>query len=91
VLSDPRRKLVTSNGSGRNAEDDALRVVDRRVELLPIEHEEHFECRVSDALVPVDERMVSDKREPKRGRLLDERRIQLDVVKRRARLGQRRL
>ena len=52
MLTDPLRKLVPTDRPGRNPEDDALRIVDGRVELVPIEREKDFDRRVADPLVP---------------------------------------
>lgn len=52
VLADPLRKIVSSDCPRRDAKNHALRVVDRRVELLPVEHQEHFQRGVADRLFP---------------------------------------
>lgn len=66
MLVEPVRELITADGARRDAKDHTLRVVDGRVELLAVEHKKHFERRMPDALVAVDEGVVPDERESER-------------------------
>lgn len=87
MLPDPLGKFVTTDAPRCNSKDDTFRVVNSGVELMPVQHQKYFERRVADALVAIDKRMVPNKREPERRRLVNERWIQLSVVKCRAGLG----
>src|SRR5690242_4662379 len=87
----PRDELLTSERSGREGQYRALRVVDARLELAPVEDEERLQRRVRHALVPIDERVVERQRVAQRRRLLGERRVQLGAGERGARLSDGRL
>lgn len=87
--TDPLGKFFSAHRASRDADDHLLRVLDGRVELVAVEHQKNFQRCVPNSLVSIDERMVPDEREAERGGLLDERRIQIDVVERRTGLCER--
>lgn len=65
--ADPVEKALTSNGSVGDAEDDSFSLSNGSPEFVPIQHQERFECRAADSLVPVDKRVVLDQREGQGG------------------------
>ena len=52
-----------------HGQDHALLLVDGARQLVAVEHQERFHRDIGDALIPVDERVVLDKRESEGRRL----------------------
>ena len=57
---DPRRELVSTHLTGCDRKNDSFLLIDRCLELVPIQNQEDLERRVAHALVAVDERMIRD-------------------------------
>src|SRR6185437_13572884 len=54
----------------RHFQDNLFLLVYRGVEFVPIQHEERFHCRLTDALITVNKRMILDQRESQRSGLV---------------------
>jgi len=84
VIAEPVRETGPVHAAGGKIEDDALLVVNRRLNLEVVEDQERFHRRMADAFVAVKEWVVPHDREAERGGLLDDRDVQVLAAKRRA-------
>jgi hypothetical protein len=91
VRFNPLRKLFAAGRTSRHSEDHTFRLVDGRVELLPVQHQEHLQCSMADAFVPVYERVIADERKSKSGGLVHERGVEFNIVETSPWLRERRL
>ncbi len=72
--ANPIGELRTAEAPRRHFQDNLFLFVYRGVEFVPVQHEERFHCGMTDALIAVNERMISDRRECEcRGFLMDSR------------------
>ena len=88
---EPVFEQLPTRRSGRDGEYGCLLLVGRGMDLEAVQDEEDLHRGVAYALVPVDERMTLDEREPQGGSLGNERRIELSAVKGSHRLRESRL
>jgi hypothetical protein len=58
VRLDPDAERLATDCPGGKGEKVVLRLVNRRVQFLSVEHQAGLKRRVTDALVPIDERMI---------------------------------
>ena len=87
----PRAERLATECAGGKVQKAPLRLLDCRVKLLPVQHEERFERRVADALVAINERMIQDQSVGKRGALGRKADVQIGSVKGGTRLRDGRL
>ena len=63
---DPRGELVSTQLTGRDRKNDPFLLIDRCLELAPIQNQGDLERRMAHALLAVDEGMIPDQRESQR-------------------------
>jgi hypothetical protein len=89
--SHPASVLLTTQLSGRKAEDDPLLLINSGIEFVTVQDQQHFHCKVANALVAIDEGMIADQREAQGGGFGRQAWIQILPAERHLRLSDRRL
>jgi len=87
MLANPRGELLSTILSGRDRQHDALGVVYRCIELLPVQEQHRLHRRMPDPLVAVHKGVIRDERESERRRLRDQVRIEILAAERLAGLS----
>lgn len=81
MIMQPTRENLTVHVTGSYLNNHSFVLIDRRLDLVAIEYQEHLHRRMSDALIAVDERMIADECEPQNCGFLDKQRIKLCATK----------
>lgn len=89
VRLQPSNECFSRELLGGNSQNEALLLVYVCVDLHPVEEQKHRHRSMTDALVPIDERVTLDKRERQSGRLFDQRRVKVGASKGCLWLGER--
>ena len=66
MLPKPSDQALSIEGTGCHPQNDTLLLINRRVDLPPVEDEECLHGRVTYPLISVNERMIGDQRETER-------------------------
>ena len=86
MRANKRNEDLARNRSCGDAKDHTFGLINARTQLKSIQHQEDFECGVSNALVPVDERMIQNYGEAQRDGFVRECTIEFVAIERRSRL-----
>jgi hypothetical protein len=89
VASEPDGKILVPTAPGRDIENQLLLLIGCRDDVDAVQHEERCHCRVPNALVAIDERMVLDQRSTEGCRLVKQSRLKVLPVECHSGLGQR--
>jgi hypothetical protein len=87
VQANPRQEIGLRPTAAGHAQDGRLTLFSRRLQLVPIQHEEGVERSMSHPLVAIGEWVILDQRKHQRRSLLGEVRIQICPAKRLAGQG----
>jgi len=82
VLTQPVGELASIDAAGRQIQHDALLLIKVGVNLCAVQHEKRLRGSMADALVPVDEGVVSHQREAEGRRLIRQRGIEIETGQR---------
>jgi hypothetical protein len=89
MVSQPRNELLSTELTSRQSEDELLLLIGDGVDLEAVEQEKRFHRGMTEALVPVNERMVLHEGKAERGCLLDGGRVQVLTTESHSRLRYR--
>jgi hypothetical protein len=78
MMTKPVRQVRPIDPAGCEIEHEILLVIEGGVNLAAVENEKGLHCRVSNALVAIDERVILNQREAQGCGLLGHRGVQVD-------------
>ena len=89
--SHPASELFSTQLSGCKTQNDPLLLINSGIEFVTVKDQEHFHCKMANALVAIDEGMIADQREAQGGGFGRQAWIQILPVERHLRLSNSRL
>jgi hypothetical protein len=84
-------ELFSTHLSGCKPQNDPLLLINSGIEFVTVQDQEHFHCKMANALVAIDERMIADQRKTQGGGFSRQAWIQILPIERHLRLSNSRL
>ncbi len=84
----PGGNFVAAQATGGDVEHQTFLLIDRRLDLAAVEHQESFHRGVPDALVAIQKRVVMNEGETQRGSLVHQREVEIYAAEGRSRLSE---